>query len=192
MIGTDGETDSRSTTDLKYLPLFGLIVLLATLLVSSGAMAHTSFTVNDASVTSNDGSLKSLTVAPSGDVHYDGLESEPSAVEVTVAIKKSNASSYETIGSQNITTATGLQGSVNYTFSTIDVLAQSSLTKADFRASEGATKNTSLDLQITVTLYDVGPSGSDETIQTMDPFVVSVTNEGITVGTGGKGNSNAS
>lgn len=186
-----GPPDEERTRDRRHRLLIVALVLLtgtsAILLVSGDATAHTTFTAGDVAVTSNGGNLKSLTIAPSGDIHYQGLEAAPSSVDVVVEIKQSSSSSWETIGSKSLS-ASGLAGNVSYSFSTIDVLAQSSLQRSDFRASDGTTSTTDLDIRVTATLVGAGPNGDDVTASAAKTFAVSVTNVPAGGDVGGQAN----
>jgi hypothetical protein len=135
--------------------VFLLIVTTALAFAMGGASAHTEFTANDVTITSNGGNVKSLTVAPTGDLHYEGLEANPSSIDVVVEIKKSSSSSWNTLDSKSLS-ASGLEGNVSYDFSTVDVLGESSLKQSDFKSSDGQTSTTDLDIRVTATLVGAG------------------------------------
>lgn len=167
-----------------------LVVTTGMLVFTMGsASAHTDFTANDVAITSNGGNVKSLTVAPTGDIHYEGLEAAPSSVDVVVEIKESSSSSWETLDSKS-TSASGLEGNVSFDFSTIDVLASSSLGNPDFKSSDGQTATTDLDIRVTATLVGAGPNGDDVTTVTTQTFTVSVENIPAGGNVGGKANTN--
>lgn len=177
-------------------PIVGIafIALLGLLLVGvipQATLAHTTFTAEDVSLTTNSGRLTSLTVAPEGDVHYDGLEAEPSSIDVTVAARLSSSSSWETVTSQSIS-GNGLEGTVNYSFARVDLLTETSMTPSDFAAADGETESTDVDVQVQVTLVGAGPGGGDVTANATDTMTVSVTNEPAGAGVGGRANSEGS
>jgi hypothetical protein len=162
---------------LRLPALLGVVLAasVAALLLSGGAMADATFTANDVSVTSNGGNLQSLTAAPSGHIHYDGLEQAPSSVEIVVDVKRSGASSWETVDSKSIS-ATGQAGNVSFDFTTIDLLAASSLKRSDFKSSDGSTASTDVDIRVTATLVGAGPDGDDVTTDAQQTFTVAVEN----------------
>ena len=167
-----------------------LVVMAGTLAFTIGsASAHADFTANDVAITSNGGNVKSLTVAPTGDIHYQGLEAAPSSVDVVVEIKQSSGSSWETLDSKSVS-ASGLEGNVTFDFSTIDVLAASSLGQQDFRSNDGQTSTTDLDVRVTATLVGAGPNGDDVTTAATQTFTVSVENIPAGGNVGGKANTN--
>lgn len=171
--------------------IVGLLVLLAVTylyFVPGLTYAHTTFTAEDVSVTGNAGQLQTLTIAPSGDVHYDGLEAEPSSAEVTVSTKLSSSSTWETVGTESVSTD-GLEGTANFSFSEIDLLDETSMEKADFRAADDATEETDVDVKLEVILVGAGPDDENVTGSSSDTMTVSVTNEKAGVGAGGQANS---
>lgn len=166
-------TVSRSR--VLVVPLVVLVAFGMLFAFSGGATADTMFTASNVDVTSHGGSLQALSIAPSGHVHYAGLESAPSAVTVDVQVKKSSASSWETVGSKSVS-ATGLVGNLSFDFQQIDLIQQSSLTRQDFKSSDGTTTATEVDVRLAVTFVGSGPGGSDVTSTAADSFIVNVTN----------------
>lgn len=167
-----------------------LVLLLSMIFgFSGGAVADTNFTATNVNVTSHSGKLKTLEVAPTGHVHYQGFEQVASSATVAVSVKKSSDSSWEQIDSKTISPS-GLSGNVSYDFATIDVLGSSSLTKQDFEAADGDTKSTNVDLRVSVTFADAGPGGTAVTSSSMDTFTVNVTNIAAGSGVGGRANTN--
>lgn len=172
----------------------GVLALVALLFLTLGAgpvVAHTSFTASDVSFTSNSGQLTSLTVAPEGDVHYNGLESPPSSVDIAVMVRLNSSSTWETVDSKSVS-ASGLEGSVNYSFAEINLLSQSSMTSSDFRAADGSTSTTTVDIQIEATLVGAGPGGGDVVATSGDTYTVTVTNEAAGGQVGGQANTGGS
>lgn len=167
-----------------------MVALLALLLVGmapQGAVAHTTFTAGDVNLTTNSGRVTSLTVAPGGDVHYDGLEAVPSSVDVEVSARLSGDSTWEAVTSQSVS-ASGLEGTANYSFAEVSLLTTTSMTTSDFAAADGATETTDVELRVRVTLVGAGPGGGDVNASSMDTFSVTVTNQAAGAGVGGKGN----
>lgn len=183
---------SEPTTDRSY-KTYGIIVAailamaLATLWPAS-AVAHTSFSASDVSVESNNGVITELTVAPAGDVHYTGLEQAPERLDLVVSVKHSDGS-WEQIGAKNLS-ASGLEGTVDYDFDTIDVLEQSSLTVADLRSPDGETSSTDVTIRVEATLVGSGPGGTDVTSAAADTFTVTVTNVPAGANVGGRAHTN--
>lgn len=172
----------------------GVLALVALLFLTLGAgpvVAHTSFTASDVSFTSNSGQLTSLTVAPEGDVHYNGLESPPSSVDIAVMVRLNSSSAWETVDSKSVS-ASGLEGSVNYSFAEINLLSQSSMASSDFRAADGSTSTTTVDIQIEATLVGAGPGGGDVVATSGDTYTVTVTNEAAGGQVGGQANTGGS
>lgn len=172
------------TAVLVLIVTTGMVVFTA-----GGASAHTDFTANDVAITSNAGNVKSLTVTPTGDIHYEGLEAEPDSVDVVVEVKKSSSSSWDTLDSKSVS-ASGLEGNVSYDFSTTDVLKQSSLKQSDLRSKDGETATTDLDIRVTATLVGAGPNGDNVTTVATETFAVEVENVPAGGNVGGAANTN--
>jgi hypothetical protein len=166
----------------------GLLVVLATM--TGPTSAHASFTADNISVTSNAGQLIDLKMSPEGDVHYDGLESSPSRIEIAVQVQGSGGN-WETIDSKSVS-ATGLEGQVDYSFAQIDVLDHSSLSPGDFRAGDGASTTTDIDVRTSVVLVGSGSGGSNVTTSATDVLTITITNQAAEARTGGTANASAS
>lgn len=191
--GTDAGSQEATGTRGIARPAIGtvFVAILAILLIGvvpQGAVAHTSFTAEEVSLTTNSGRLTSLTVAPEGDVHYNGLEAEPSSVEIEVSARQSGTSTWEPVTSKSISAA-GLQGTVNYSIAEVSLLTATSMTSSGFAAADGETESTDVDVQVEVTLGGAGPGGGDVTATSMDTLTVTVTNEAAGAGVGGRANS---
>lgn len=168
-----------------------LLAILLIGVVPQGAVAHTAFTAGDVSMTTNSGRVTSLTIAPEGDVHYNGLEAVPSSIDVVVSTRLNSSSSWETVGSQSLA-GDGLEGAVNYSFAEIDLLSATSMKSSDFAASDGTTSSTDVDVRVEVRLVGAGPGGNNVTATSMDTMAVTVTNEQAGAGVGGTANSGGS
>lgn len=174
-------------------PVIGTVFvsLLAILLIGvvpQGALAHTSFTANDVSMTTNSGRVTSLTIAPDVDVHYNGLEAAPSSIEVVVSTRLNSSSSWKNVASQSLA-GDGLEGTVNYSFAEIDLLSATSMKPSDFAASDGTTGSTGVDIRVEVRLVGAGAGGNNVTATAIDSMSVIVTNEQAGAGVGGTANS---
>ncbi|MFB6119754.1 MAG: hypothetical protein ABEJ68_01410 [Halobacteriaceae archaeon] len=169
-----------------------LVAVVAVLLVTTaaplfaGSAAALTFTASDVSVVSNNGHLESLTVAPEGTVQYDGLESEPASVDITVQVKK--GSSWETVATKSVS-ASGLEGTVDYDIAEIDLLTV--LDKSTFHAVPGSTTETTVEMRMRASLVGAGPNGDDVRVTGSDSFTVTVENEKHGGSMGGAANTNA-
>lgn len=184
----DTEQESNRSPKLAGMAVALVLAVVMSSFVSTPAVAHTTFTADDLSVTSNNGVLTSLSVAPAGDVHYDGLEQPPERFDLVVSIKPSGGS-WEQLDEKSLN-ASGLEGTASYSFSSIDVLKETSLTTADLRAADGDSTSTELTVRVEATLVGAGPNGSDVTSTGTDTFAVTVTNEQSGAGVGGQANTN--
>lgn len=190
---SDGDEDDRRGR-LLALGLPFLVALLAILLVGvvpQSTVAHTTFTAEDVTLSTNSGRVTSLTIAPEGDIHYGGLEAEPASIDVDVSVRLSGESTWEPVDSQSIA-GDGLEGAVNYTFAETNLLSATSLSNSDFAAADGETESTDIDVRVDVTLVGSGPDGGDVTAVSTDTMTVSVTNEPAGAGVGGRANSDGS
>lgn len=173
---------------------FALVALVTAFLVATagpmfaGSTVAASFTASDVEVTSNNGHLESLTVAPNGTVTYDGLENEPADVVLAIEVESSDGT-WDTVETQSLS-ATGLEGSVSYDFTAIDLIDNSALEETDFHATPGSTTDTTVNLRMNATLVGAGPNSSDVHATASDTFTVSVTNQPASGGVGGSANTN--
>ena len=184
--------DEGDERDGGYRPYVVAIVILAGVaallaLFATPTVAHASLTADDVTLTGDSGQLKELVVAPNGSVHYDGLEQAPSSVDVTIEVN--DGTGWYTVGSQSVS-ASGREGNVSYSFSDTDVLGPISLKNNDFKAQDGQSSSTTLELRVTATLVGAGANGNDVTATATDGFTVTVTNEPAGGAVHGKGNTN--
>jgi hypothetical protein len=138
------------------LPVAGtvFIALLGLLLVAvlpQATLAHTAFSAEDVRLSTNSGRLTSLTVAPAGDIHYDGLEAEPSSIYITVSARLSGTPSWEPVATGSVD-GTGLHGTANYSVTEINLLSATSMSSSDFAAADGATASTDVEVRVQVAL----------------------------------------
>lgn len=164
-----------------------LLTVVGFPLLATGAVAHTTFAAGDVAVTSNGGELRSLTVAPSGDVHYTGFEANATGVTIVVEAKLATDTAWETVHTES-TTATGLEGTLSFALPTTDLLTATSLSQSDFRALDGQSSTTDVDVRLTVTFAGAGPNGGDVVTTATDTFTVTVTNTPAGAGIGGRAN----
>lgn len=193
---TSGDSSRRRRVRGIARPATGALVVavLAMLLIGvvpQATMAHTTFTAGDVSLSTNSGQLTSLTVAPAGDVHYNGLETVPSSIDIAVSARLNSSQSWETVATQSVA-GSGLEGSINYSIAEVDLLKQTSMSKNDFTAQDGSTETNDVDLRVQVTLVGAGPGGADVTASSTDTMTISITNEPAGAGVGGQANSNGS
>lgn len=181
------------SNDTSRRRVFGVLVSVALLTaffaMSGGATAQTTFDAKNVQVTSDNGQLQSLTVAPNGTVEYSGLEKNISSITVSVSIKKSSSGSWQQLDSQSVS-ATGYSGTAKYSFGTIDVMQNSGLSKSDFHSKDGNTATTDLVVRISVTMQGAGAGGADVTSNETDTFTVSVENLPANGNVGGTANTN--
>lgn len=165
-----------------------VVALTATMVMSGGAAAHTTFTADDVTVTSNNGQIMALTVAPAGDIHYWGLES---AGDVNIAVEtRQSGGTWEQVAEQN-QSVSSLEGSLEYSFSTIDLLAESSISRVDFNANrDGGTSTNDIEIRVRATFIGAGDNGADIVTTTSDSFTVTVDNVGAGLNGGGNANTN--
>ncbi|RLM94817.1 hypothetical protein D3D02_02210 [Halobellus sp. Atlit-38R] len=188
--------DSNSGSERGHLTLVAFVAVtvvfgsLGMAFMSAPASASTSFTANDVSATTANGKLNELTVAPNGTVSYSGLEQEPSGVTVTVEVKGGSASDWKEISSKSHS-ATGLSGEVSYDFSETRLLQDTSMKPSDFRATDGSSGSTDVQIRVTAVVEDAGPNGDDVTTTSTNTFAVTVENKKAGAGVGGKANTGA-
>lgn len=183
--------DGRSYRRLTVLVICALLLGFAGLsFVVSPASADTSFTANDATVTSPDGSVKSVTIAPAGTVTYSGMEQEPSGISVTVSVKTSSMDGWKTVESKSLSVS-GLEGSASYRFQKSDLLASTVMSASSFEAADGSTATTDVQVKVTAVVVGGGSEGADVTSEATSTFTVSVTNIEAGAGVGGQANPKA-
>jgi len=160
------------------------VMILATLafgFTAGGATAQvTNFGMTGDSVTSDDGSLDTLSLSAQHSYSYNGLDTEAVSVAMTIQVQDPGGS-WSTIAQTN-TDVSGFAGTASSSTQANDVLANSEWTTDDFAATtDGSSKSTDLTFRYTVRVYD-GPGGSGTQLA-MDSdttqATVTVTNEAI-------------
>lgn len=169
--------------------LLALIVLFGTVVFfSTGSVMAASLSISDDALTTDNGAVTGITVGASGNITWDGAEEQPGSTTVNLEVQNPDGS-WTTVASQT-DTLSGLAGMYSYSFTSVDVIANSNWQKSDFKPSgDGATKDTDLTFRLTVqTSGDLDGSGTANTIQSnSDTAVVSVTNEPNSNGASGSG-----
>ena len=179
---------------VTILVLIGLLMMV-TLIPAGGAGAQTDeFHAHNVTVQTNSGNLQEVTVAPGGTVEYWGFEQEPDNVTAQVEVQSSGTGGWTQIQSTELVangSGMGLEGNLTYDLAQSDILTQTSLTKQDFKASDGDMSETTVDVRVTVTFAGAGPSGSDVDTSSQAPCTVTVENIAAGGGVGGAVNTNA-
>lgn len=187
-------TRPRVRFGVTILAVVGLLLSMTFIPVSTAGAQTSQFTAGDATVQTNSGMLKQITVAPNGDVEYYGFEQEPDNVTIQVEAKPAGASSWEQVHSAELISdgsGLGLEGNISYDVSTIDLLAQTSMKKQDFRPTDGKTSETDVQVRVTVTFAGAGPNGDNVQTTSQDTFTVIVENIAAGGNVGGNANTNA-
>lgn len=163
------------------------IVLALVLTLSSVALAL-SFTVNPVIMTSDDGQIASVTVAPKINLEWEGLDQTPDTAVYEVYIKGPGGG-WNLLGSQPQNWKEfidgGTTGSASYTFPATEIcgIYPYELLDADV---DGTTTTTDLSIKVKAVLYAGGnliiSAEADGT------FTVNCTNEPASLDTGGAAN----
>ncbi len=179
---------------VTILVVIGLLAMVTLIPAGSAGAQTTEFNAQNVTVQTNSGNLQEVTVAPNGTVEYWGFEQEPDNVTAQVEVKKSGASSWDTVNSTELVangSGMGLEGNLTYDLARDNLITQSSLTKSDFKASEGSTSETDIVVRVTVTFAGAGASGSDVNTSSQATFTVTVENLAAGGGVGGNANTDA-
>ncbi|SDX91311.1 hypothetical protein [Halopenitus persicus] len=166
---------------------------------SEPAVAATGLSADDVTVSSNDGELTSLTIAPDITVSWDGQETAVAEIQATWSVASSGTSE-STVGSTPYSISApspGKSGSVDHTFPEISLLSNNggALSASNFAATtDGGSTNTDVTLSMDVTLKDSSSNTVTSATDVLGPktYAVTVTNVESTVdstGTAGTGGS---
>lgn len=184
-----------SAAKLSIVVSLAIVVVVASIYWTSGsALAVTGFTANDVSITTDDGELSALTVAPEGTVDWSGLNGEADTVVVRVQV--SNGSTTVTTHSEHLSVA-GTSGSTTFSVDPVNTLNETetwgntAFDTEQFSAADGSSKTTSLTVQISVVVLD-SENNVLETVTEETTFDVIVTNEATALSTSGTVNTGAS
>jgi hypothetical protein len=160
----------------------------ATLLVSGGmlirstesAIAASGLTAGDVSVSSDDGSLTTLTITPNITVSWDGQDSQVTEIQATWKVMTSGTSETtirQTPYSISVSSET-TSGSIDHTFPEISLLSNNggALSASNFFATtDGDSKSTNVTLSMDVVLKDSGGNTVDSATDVLGPTEYTVT-----------------
>jgi len=140
----------------------------------TGASTRVRFDAGDVTVESDDGTLRSLSVAPSGTVSWSGLEEPAGSVTLALYAKLARDREYAALATQRLDAA-GLHGETDYAFETMALFDFQGFSAGDFAARDGSTSATPVQLrfEITVNATDGTTLTTDYAVRT---FVVRVRN----------------
>lgn len=166
---------------------------------SRRVFAATGLTANDVSVSTTDGDLNTLTIAPDITVSWSGQPSAVSTVEVTWYVKTSSTSE-TTVGSTPYSYTVSdpsKSGSISRTQSTINLLSGNggALSGSNFDAStDGASTTTDVTISMDSKLKDSGDNIIAQKTDILGPktYSVTVTNEGSSTSASGTANTSGS
>ena len=188
---------SNENTDKRRRKVIGILFVIAVAamavaFVPTSVMAAT-FTMDDTSVTTENGKVDSVTADVSGEITWDGAETDPGETDIELQVKNPD-DSWETIDSET-TTLTGLYGSHSYSFTGADVLS-SDWKKNDFAANgagkDGTSTATDVEFRLKITTTgDINGDGSPNEFTASDTSTITVNNEPNSNNAGGNGNTNA-
>lgn len=166
-----------------------MAILSGVAVLAPSASAQTSFEATDASVASNNGKVRDVTIGPNGTVSYSGLETRAANVSVTVAASL-DGRSWETIATKDVD-AGGLSGSVTYDFSSRSLVKGGGPfdTSAFRTPTDGGTSDTDVYVRVNATVHESG--GAEVPTTATTSFVVTVENVPRGSGVGGQVNSDA-
>lgn len=198
-VGTT-HSNGRRFNNFGRVASVGAIVLIASVLVTSvfltgGVTAATSFTAEDVGpIETQNGLVDSLTVEPEGEVWYEGLEEEPDHIHLAVQVRSDDTDGWETVGEQTVgeTEELGHEGEVTFSFETLELFDESSLTPQDFRAGPGQEETTGVEVQLVATFPDADADGDDLVVTEQDEYAVTVVNVAAGGGIGGDANTGGS
>ena len=192
---SEEETDQESRRNvLRYVAGGATVGAIGILGLGFGSQpvvaATTSLTAQNLTITSNAGQLQTLTVQPSMDYEWSGLDNEPDRIDFYVDARLQGGS-YEEVGAEGTaidSTALKSPSTKTYDFAnTVDILSHSSISDTDFEDTGGAwTKDTTVELRIRTELTDAGGNTFNDTNTTT--FIVTLENEPGNANAGGNAN----
>jgi hypothetical protein len=164
-----------------------------------GTVRAAGLTADDVTVTSNDGELTTLTIAPDVTVSWDGQEAAVAEVHATWKVK-TQSTSETTVGSTPYTIKVSdpsKSGSVDHTFNDINLLSTNggSLSASNFEAaSDGGSETTEVTISMDVTLKDADSNTIASKTDVLGPanYTVEVNNANSTVSSSGTANTSGS
>ena len=181
--------DERSFSRRRAIALLFGVGIGSYLLGSAfiGTTVAATLSIDNDSVTTDNGSISGLTLTVNSEVTWDGAETDPGDTTVELQVKHSD--SWETIDTHTAN-LTGLAGTHTHEFNSVDILGNSSWKKNDFKASgDGSSLETNIDARLSVeTSNDIDGDGSPESFTSnTDTFTVTVNNEQNNNNAGGNG-----
>jgi len=184
-----GSATAASATLASSLVFFG----------SEEALAATGLTAADVSVSTTDGELNTLTLAPDITVSWDGQEAKVSTVEVTWKVK-TNSTSETTVGQTPYSfdvSSPSKTGSIDKTLSTINLLSNNggALSGSNFDATtDGGSSTTDVTISMDATLKDSGSNVLAQQTDILGPatYSVTVTNESSSLSSSGTAHTSGS
>lgn len=157
-----------------------------------------SFTASNVSISSNDGTVTTLEIAPSVTTEWNGQETDVATIEYTWSVS-TNSTSKSTVGKTPFAKAVSTpakDGSEEDSFNTISLLSANggTLSASNFESStDDSSNDTTVNIYCDITLKDSGDNIiSSKTDILNTSYTVSVTNETSSVSTSGNANTSGS
>lgn len=165
------------------------------LTTSKPALAATGLTASDVNVSTNDGELNTLTIAPDITVSWSGQETAVAEVEVTWKVMTSSTSE-TTIGNTPYSFTVSdpsKSGSLSKTMSAISMLSSNggALSASNFEATtDGGSNTTDVTISMDCTLKDASSNTITSTTDLLGPKTYAVTVTNTTSSVSGDGTAN--
>lgn len=171
----DSTNDDHRTTRRRVLRGGTLAALLAAIgiagvRVGTQHAVAAAFTARDVELTTHDGTLDRVTVAPDVTVSWTGLDAPADTATITLATRGTD--SWVTAAEQTVP-SDGYAGTTTVEFDVVDLTDTAAFTDADFAAPAGSTKQTDVELRVDAT---ISAGEHDYSTSTGDAFVVTVNN----------------
>lgn len=166
---------------------------------SEEALAASGLTASDVNVSTTDGELNTLTIAPDITVSWDGQEAKVSTVEVTWKVS-TNSTSETTIGQTPYSfdvSSPSKSGSIDRSISSISMLSNNggALSGSNFDAdTDGGSNTTDVTISMDTTIKDSNSNVLAQQTDILGPstYSVTVTNESSSVSSSGTANTSGS
>jgi hypothetical protein len=166
---------------------------LALINLSSTPVMAATLTINDDTLTTDNGAVTGVTISVSGDVTWDGAENEPGQTDIRLQVRDESDSNWETVATEDAGELTGLAGTYSYSFSGADITT-TSWNNGDFNANgDGSSTDTTLTFRIEVEpTGDLDGDGNtpDTFTSSTDDATLTVNNEANSNNAGGNGGIN--
>lgn len=145
--------------------------------ISSTSVMAATLTIDDDTLTTDNGAVTGVTVSVSGDITWDGAENEPGQTDIRLKVRDPSDSNWETVETNDAGELTDLAGTYSYSFSGADITT-TNWNKSDFKANgDGSSTDTTLTFRI-----EVEPTGDlDGDGNTPDTFTSSSNDATLTV-----------